>query len=71
MRHRRLTIACNWRIIGARGTILYEQDQPLVAQVVAGKTGFNRPLREVEPPRETMKYTGMHGALREMLQSGG
>jgi len=57
----------NWRIIGDRGTILYEQDQPPVAQVVAGKTGFNRALREVKPPRESMKHEGMHGALREML----
>ena len=57
----------NWRIIGERGTILYEQDQPPVAQVVAGKTGFNRPLKDVVPPREAMKHEGMHGALREML----
>ena len=57
----------NWRIIGERGTILYEQDQPPVAQVVAGKSGFSRPLKDVRPPRETMKYEGMHGALREML----
>jgi len=57
----------NWRIIGERGTILYEQDQPPVAQVVAGKAGFNRALKELRPPRETMKHEGMHGALREML----
>ena len=58
----------NWRIIGERGTILYEQDEPPVAQVVAGTTGFNRPLRDIKPPKEGMKYTGMHGALREMLR---
>ena len=57
----------DWRIIGGRGTILYERDQLPVAQVVAGKSGFNRPLKDVAPPRETMKYEGMHGALREML----
>ena len=57
----------NWRIIGDRGTILYEQDQPPVAQVVSGKTGFSRKLRDVKPPKEAMKYEGMHGALREML----
>jgi predicted dehydrogenase len=58
----------NWRIIGEHGTILYEQDEPPVTQVVAGKTGFNRPLRDVQPPKESMKHTGMHGALREMLR---
>jgi len=57
----------NWRIIGDRGTILYEQDQPPVAQAVTGRTGFNRKLRDVKPPKETMKYEGMRGALREML----
>ena len=57
----------NWRIIGERGTILYEQDQPPVAQVVAGKAGFTRELKEAKPPKETMKYEGMHGALRAML----
>ena len=57
----------NWRIIGERGTILYEQDELPVAQVTAGKTGFTRELKEVKPPKETMKYEGMHGALRAML----
>ena len=57
----------NWRIIGDRGTILYEQDQLPVAQVVAGKTGFNRKLKDLKPLKEGMKYEGMHGSLREML----
>ena len=57
----------NWRIIGERGTILYEQDQPPVAEVVGGKTGFNRTLRDIRPPKETMVHEGMRGSLREML----
>ena len=44
------------------------QPKSPVAQVVAGKTGFTRPLKEVKPPREGLKYTGMHAGLREMLR---
>jgi predicted dehydrogenase len=57
----------NWRITGERGSILYEQDQPPVAQVATGKTGFTRTLKDLKPPRETMKHEGMRGSLREML----
>ena len=58
----------NWRIIGERGTILYENDQPPQAQMVTREeAGFLRPLQDLRPPAAKLKYTGMHGALREML----
>jgi len=57
----------DWRLIGDRGTLLYEHDQEPHGQVVAGETGFNRPLRDIEVPPSPMTHTGMHGALREML----
>lgn len=57
----------NWRITGDRGTILYEQDQRPVTQVTAGKTGFNRKLKDLRPAKEGMKHEGMRGSLREML----
>lgn len=57
----------DWRFIGDRGTLLLEGEQPPHGQVVVGKTGFNRKLRDVKVPVRTMKQGGMHGALREML----
>lgn len=58
----------DWRIIGSEGTLLYEQGQAATAQVVAGDTGFYRPLREVAIPVPELQATDMHGALREMLR---
>jgi len=57
----------DWRFIGDHGTLLYDHDQEPHGQIVAGRTGFNRPLQDVKvaPPR--VKHFGMHGALREML----
>ena len=57
----------DWRFIGDRGTLLYDHDQPPHGQVVAGKAGFHRPMKDVKIPAERVKCTGMHGALREML----
>ncbi|MFB3893568.1 MAG: Gfo/Idh/MocA family protein [Phycisphaerae bacterium] len=57
----------DWRIIGQRGTIIMEKDQPPRGQVVAGDAGFNRPLADITVPEPKMEFTGMHGALREML----
>jgi predicted dehydrogenase len=57
----------NWRIVGARGTLLLENDQPPRAQVVASETGFHRELREVKLTVVKMEHKQFHGALREML----
>jgi len=57
----------DWRFIGRRGTILYDHDQPPKGQVTAGKTGFNRKLRDLTIAPAACKFGGMHGALREML----
>ena len=58
----------DWRIIGSRGTLLYQQNQAPRAEVVAGDTGFYRPLREVAIPVPELQATEMRGALREMLR---
>ena len=58
----------NWRFVGANGTILYENDHEPVGQVVAGKSGFFRPLKDLKMVKPTLKHHGMHGALREMLK---
>ncbi len=58
----------DWRIIGERGTMLMEKDQPPRGQVVAGSEGFHRPLADVPVPPPSLQFAGMHGSLREMLE---
>ncbi|GHC51421.1 Gfo/Idh/MocA family protein [Neogemmobacter tilapiae] len=41
---------CNWRIIGTKGTILWDGNEGITAHVVAGAEGFFRPLTPVEVP---------------------
>lgn len=57
----------DWRLIGRRGSLLYDHDQPPRAEVVAGDSGFHRPLKPVALPAPKLKHREMHGALREML----
>lgn len=57
----------NWRVIGDKGTMLYEQDQPPCGEVVNGSEGFFRPLKALETVPSPLEFTGMHGGLREML----
>lgn len=57
----------DWRFIGEKGTLLYERDGEPTGQVAASKTGFHRKLRDVRAPKTTVRRTGMHGALGEML----
>ena len=57
----------DWRIIGDRGTLLYEHDQDPRAQVVAGDEGFARPLADVPIEVPALEATSFHGGLREML----
>lgn len=57
----------NWRIVGERGTLLLENDQPPRAQVVASDEGFHRKLKDVKIKTATVKHKQFHGALREML----
>ena len=57
----------DWRLIGPKGTLLMENDQDPVGEVVAGKKGFNRPLKKAWTAKGSVKHHGMHGALREML----
>jgi predicted dehydrogenase len=57
----------DWRFTGVRGSLVYDHDQTPHGQVVASDTGFSRKLQDVKVPAERVKYTGMHGGLREML----
>ncbi|MFW6132855.1 MAG: Gfo/Idh/MocA family protein, partial [Planctomycetota bacterium] len=60
----------DWRLIGDRGTLCYERDGEPWGQRVKHRTGAGvRPeLEDVKLPVARRKYTGMHGALREMLR---
>ena len=57
----------DWRLIGEKGSLIYEKDGEPYGQVVASKTGFHRKLRDIKAPKASVKHGGMHGALREML----
>jgi len=58
----------DWRFIGDKGTLMYERDGDPQGEVVKGKvTGFSAPLRPAKVAKSTLKFAGMHGALREML----
>lgn len=58
----------HWRLIGERGTVLYENDQPPRGEVVAKDEGFMRLCKPLPVPVPAMKQVQMHGALREMLR---
>ncbi len=58
----------DWRVIGSRGTLVYDHDQPPRGQVVCGDTGFNRPLADAIVNPVVVEKGGMHGALAEMLR---
>ena len=57
----------DWRVIGDRGTLLYEHDKEPYGEVLAGRTGFERPKKPLRVVKSSLKFGGMHGALREML----
>jgi predicted dehydrogenase len=64
-----LPTSCNgdWRVIGSRGTLLYERDGDPRAETPAGDDGFIRPVEQAAVPPSPMASTGMHGALKELL----
>ena len=57
----------DWRIIGDKGTLLYDHDQDPTGEVVVSKAGFHRQKKELKVATSPLQYGGMHGALREML----
>jgi len=57
----------DWRIVGEKGSLLYDHDREPAGEVVAGDEGFHRPKKELVPAKSTLKHTGMRGGIREML----
>ena len=58
----------DWRIVGERGTLLYDHDRDPVGEIVAGDDGFSRPLAPLTVAEATVEKGGMHGGLDEMLR---
>lgn len=59
----------DWRIIGDKGTIVYERDQQIKGEVVAGDSGFNYPHKPFEVADAKITGVGQAGALREFLRA--
>ncbi len=57
----------NWRVIGDRGTVLFEQDALPHGQKVTGPNGFFSATAPVEVQPVTVEKINMHGGLCEML----
>ena len=57
----------DWRIIGDKGTLIYERDEDPSVHVPKAKMQFRRDLRTPKMPAKTLKHCGMRGAMREML----
>ena len=61
----------NWRFVGEKGTIVYEDDQPPrgenAAGNVKGKDDLTRKCKEWTLPHSPLKHQGFRGSLREML----
>lgn len=62
---------CTWRIIGEKGTLLWDGGNDVRAEVVDGTDGFIRATRPVEIPSYTMPGNGQGhaGAIRDFLHS--
>ena len=63
---------CEWRIIGARGSVTWDGETGFRAQVTRGDEGFMRPLAEVTVPEINVppERTGSHGGLiRDFLRA--
>ncbi len=58
----------DWRFITDKGTLLYDHDQEPMAAVIDNAEGFHRKMKDVPMPPPAVQYTGMHGALRAMLE---
>ena len=56
----------DWRLVGEKGTVVYEGGTPPRAELAGNGDGFHRPLTPCPvPPVDTA--AGQHGALREFL----
>jgi predicted dehydrogenase len=61
----------SWRIVGSKGTLLWDGADTFEAHVVAGDEGFFRPLVavEVSPPANASETHGHASVLRDFIDS--
>src|SRR5690606_11448044 len=64
-----------WRIVGSKGTLLWDGEEAFTARVVDGEAGFFRPLREIEVPPpadadETQGHRSVIGDFIAAIESG-
>ena len=57
----------HWRVMGEKGTVLYDCDTPPRGQVIVGDSAPRREPRDLTAPAAPLEHGGQHGALREML----
>lgn len=58
----------NWRVIGEKGTLIYEYDKVPYGEVVElDTTDFHRPLKKADITDSPLEAFGMHGAICEMI----
>lgn len=58
----------NWRVIGEKGTLIYEYDKAPYGEVVeSDTTDFHRPLKKADITDSPLEAFGMHGAICEMI----
>ena len=60
-----------WRIVGSRGTMIWDGEDGISAHVVAGKEGFLRPLQPitVPPPPEPVRTQGHASVLMDFVDA--
>jgi predicted dehydrogenase len=65
------TWECQWRIIGDRGTLLWDGGQKIQIEAVDGDSGFRRPVKAVEadPFELPPERSGHGGAILNFLES--
>ena len=58
-----------WRIVGTKGTLLWDGEDKFEANVLAGDEGFFRPLKplEVPPPEQESQTHGHASVIAEFL----
>jgi predicted dehydrogenase len=53
-----------WRIVGSKGTLLWDGEASFTASVVDGSEGFFRPLRQIDvPPAPDARLTASHASV--------
>jgi predicted dehydrogenase len=60
-----------WRVIGTRGTLLWDGAESFEARVVDGDTGFFRPLSEIEvpPPADAGQVHGHASVIADFVRA--